>query len=60
MGNVWLVIKLVMQIWGEEIFTWLEAQVAKTDNGIDDMLVKLLKGVLMPSGDTEIVEIPKK
>jgi len=48
MDKIWMVIQLIIKLWGEEIFDWLDKMAERTDTSIDDMLVSALRGWLMP------------
>ena len=48
MEKITRVIDLLIELWGKEIFEWLEIQAADTDSKIDDLLVAGLKKWLLP------------
>ena len=48
MDKIGLIIELVIKLYGEEFFQWLDEQAKRTDTPIDDALVGVLRKWLMP------------
>lgn len=60
MNKIFILVKCVMSLWGEELFAWLREEAKKSTNPLDDMIVSALYKWLMkdvePVKDIEEIE----